>query len=89
MSRLTNGTFHQVEEEAGVVPFQIMEEEFTKGFFLVDVIYPSFSRFVRRIKQPARRKEKKYTSWQEGARKDVERAFSVLKNTWQSYSMIS
>jgi hypothetical protein len=35
------------------------------------------------IKVPATREEKKYTSWQEGARKDVERAFGVLKNTWQ------
>jgi hypothetical protein len=32
---------------------------------------------------PATREEKNYTSWQEGARKDVERAFGVLKNTWQ------
>jgi hypothetical protein len=32
---------------------------------------------------PATREEKKYTSWHEGARKDVERAFGVPKNTWQ------
>jgi hypothetical protein len=48
-----------------------------------DGIYPSYSRFARGIKVPANREEKKYTSWQEGVRKDVERAFGVLKNTWQ------
>jgi hypothetical protein len=61
----------------------IKKEEFNKVFVLVDCIYPSYSRFVRGIKVPATRKEKNYTSWQEGARKDVERAFGVLKNTWQ------
>jgi len=35
------------------------------------------------VKHPSNRREKKFTSWQEGARKDVERAFGVLKNTWQ------
>jgi hypothetical protein len=37
ISRLTDGTFHQVEEEAGVIPFKIMDEEFTKVFFLLMV----------------------------------------------------
>jgi hypothetical protein len=72
-----------LEAEAAVVPFMIKEEQFNKVFVLVDGIYPSYSRFVRGIKVPATRVEKKYTSWQEGARKDVERAFGVLKNTWQ------
>jgi hypothetical protein len=36
-----------------------------------------------KIKELATRKEKNYTSWLDGARKDVVRAFSVLKNTWQ------
>jgi hypothetical protein len=83
MDRFLDGTFHEVEAEAAVVPFMIKEEQFNKVFVLVDGIYPSYSRFVRGIKVPATREEKKYTSWQEGARKDVERAFGVLKNTWQ------
>jgi hypothetical protein len=83
MSRLTDGTYHQLEEEAGVIPLEIVDEECTKVFFLVDGIYPSYSRFVRGMKEPATRKEKNYTSWQKGARKDVERAFGVLKNTWK------
>jgi hypothetical protein len=83
MDRLLDGTFHELEAKAAVVPFMIKEGQFNKVFVLVDGIYPSYSRFVRGIKVPATREEKKYTSWQEGARKDVERAFGVLKNTWQ------
>jgi hypothetical protein len=82
MDRLLDGTFHELEAEAAVIPFEIKEEEFNKFFVLVDGIYPSYSRFVRGIKVPATREEKKYTSWQEGARKDVERVFGVLKSTW-------
>jgi hypothetical protein len=83
MEKLLDETFHQVEADAAVIPFLIKEEQFNKVFVLVDGIYPSYSRFVRGIKVPATREEKNYTSWQEGARKDVERAFGVLKNTWK------
>jgi hypothetical protein len=84
MDRLLDGTFHELKAEAAVVPFMIKEEQFDKVFVLVDGIYPLYSRFVRVIKEHATREEKNYTSWQEGARKDVERAFGALKNTpWQ------
>jgi Plant transposon protein len=83
MERMVDGTFHNLEEEAEVVPFEIGDEEFTKCFILVDGIYPKFSRFVKGIKEPTSLKEKKYTAWQEACRKDVERVFGVLKGTWQ------
>ena len=83
LERMIDGTFHQLEEEAKVVPFDIGEEEFNKCFILVDGIYPKFSRFVKGIKEPTSVQEKKYTGWQEASRKDVERAFGVLKCTWQ------
>jgi hypothetical protein len=38
---------------------------------------------VKGIKEPISAKEKKYTAWQEACRKDIERAFGVLKGTWQ------
>jgi hypothetical protein len=50
-----------LEAEAAVVPFMIKEEQFNKVFVLVDGIYPLYSRFVRGIKVPATRVEKKYT----------------------------
>ena len=84
LDRMTDGSFHALEEEAGVlVPFDIGEEQFHKVFMLVDGIYPSYSRFVRGMKQPVHRHERLFTQWQESARKDVERAFGVLKGTWQ------
>jgi hypothetical protein len=57
MDRLTDGTFHEVEGEAQVVPFETTEEQFNKLFFLVDGIYPSYSRFVKGIKEPPTRRE--------------------------------
>ena len=83
LDRMLDGTFHALEEEAGVVPFEVSGELFNNIFFLVDGIYPKYSRFVRGIKEPITQTEKYYTAWQEAARKDIERAFGVLKNTWQ------
>ncbi len=83
MDRMLDGSFHQLEEASGVVPFSISEEEFNKTWITVDGIYPQWTRFVKGIKQPVGRKEQRYTKWQEAVRKDIERAFGVLKGTWQ------
>ena len=84
MDQLLDGSFCDLEKEAGVVPFHLdQEEQFNKLFILVDGIYPKYSRFVRGIKQPITREQKKFTGWQEAARKDIERAFGVLKGKWQ------
>jgi hypothetical protein len=63
------------------VPYKIVgtEKPFQKSFILVDGIYPRYSRFVKGIKEPTSRAESKFTEWQESARKDIERAFGVLK----------
>jgi hypothetical protein len=80
--RLVNGQFHELEIESGAVPYKILEQEFDKLFLLVDGIYPNYSRFVKGIKEPIIESEKRFTAWQEGARKDIERAFGVLKACW-------
>lgn len=49
----------------------------------MDGIYPRWTRFVRGFKEPITDKEKLFTEWQEGARKDIERAFGVLQAKWQ------
>ena len=86
MDMLLDGTFEKVETESGIVPYTIGEESFDKSFILVDGIYPSFSRFVRGIKEPIDPTEKIFTAWQEGARKDIERAFGVLQAKYQFIS---
>ena len=49
----------------------------------MDGIYPPYSRFVKGIKDPNTQQEKYYTKWQEGARKDIERAFGVLQGRFK------
>jgi len=56
--------------------FQVLMEDIQASRF-------QFSRFVKGIKEPITPQEKRYTGWQEACRKDVERAFGVLKATWQ------
>jgi hypothetical protein len=81
LDRMTNGTFSRVEAEAGVVPFFIdgEMEGFNKTYFLVDGIYPRYTRFVKGMRQPILEEDKRFTKWQESARKDIERAFGVLQ----------
>lgn len=80
---LVDGSFKELEEEAGVVPYKILDKEFNKLFILVDGIYPRYSRFVRGFKEPTTERQKRYCGWQEGARKDIERAFGVLQAKFQ------
>jgi hypothetical protein len=85
LGSMIDGTFEELEAEAGVVPYTIegTVEPFQKGFILVDGIYPRYSRFVKGIKEPMGPAESRFTQWQESARKDIERAFGVLKNKFQ------
>jgi hypothetical protein len=84
LERLIDGSFEKVEEEAGVVPFNVGQEPFKKSFVLVDGIYPLFSRFVRGIKEPLTAEEKAFKKWQEAVRKDIERGYAgVLKQKFQ------
>jgi hypothetical protein len=83
LDRMVDGSFHKLEEETNVVPFRIGSEEFKHTWITADGIYPAYSRFVKGIKDPTNQEEKRYTSWQEAVRKDVERAVGVLEGCWQ------
>lgn len=83
LARFADGRFAVVENEAGTVPYSIGEEEFPQMFVLTDGAYPQFSRFVKGIKVPLTAEQKKYTGWQEAARKDIERAFGVIQILWK------
>jgi hypothetical protein len=78
-----DGSLDSLEDQSGVVPFKIGAHEFGKLFLLVDGIYPLLSRFVKGIKDPVDDVETSFNSWQEGARKDIERAFGVLQGRFQ------
>ena len=81
LEKMLNGSFAELEKD--VVPFKVAGEDFRRLFFLVDGIYPSWSRFVKGIKEPVYYGERKFTQWQEAARKDIERAFGVLQLKFQ------
>ena len=79
-----DGTFAELERQSGVVPYTMSNEEFMFMYFLVDGIYPRYSRFVKAIRQPILLHYRKFTSFQESARKDIERAFGVFQCKWQA-----
>jgi hypothetical protein len=76
--QLMDGSFAMKKEKC-VVPYFIGNKEFNYMYILVDGIYPHLIRFVHCIKESIQQKDKVYTAWQEGARKDIERAFGILK----------
>lgn len=81
MEKMLDGSFSSLESD--LVPFQVAGESFHHSFCLTDGIYPLLSRFAKPIKQPMIWKEKRYTAWQEGARKSIERAFGILKEKFK------
>jgi hypothetical protein len=84
IDRILDGTFEQLESNC--VPFQIGDKSFNRLYMLVDAIYPEYGRFVKANAEPITDVQKRYSSWQEGARKDIERAFGVLQCKWQCIS---
>ena len=53
-----------------------------KPYWLADLIYPKWPIFFHTCSDPVTEKEKLLAREQEGARKDVERAFGVLQAKW-------
>jgi hypothetical protein len=68
-----------IKGEAPRVQFSVNGRQYNTGYYLVDEIYPEWAALVKSIKAPQLEKHKVYASEQEGARKDVERAFGVLQ----------
>ncbi|KAI4965953.1 hypothetical protein ZWY2020_047363 [Hordeum vulgare] len=74
--------------------FTVNGHNYDKGYYLGDGIYPKWTTIVKTIPDPVGEKRKRFAQEQEGARKDVERAFGVLQsrrgivryptNTWST-----
>ena len=60
-------------------PYQIAIEDFTRPYFFADGIHPRWSVHMTAPQAPSTPAEKKITRKQESVRKDIERAFVVLK----------
>lgn len=52
------------------------------GYYLVDGIYPKWASFVQSFREPETEKKAYFSQMQEAVRKDIERAFGVLKGRW-------
>jgi len=66
--------------EAPQVQFSVNANEYRTGYYLADGIYPEWAAFMKSITLPQTEKHQLFAEHQEGARKDVERAFGVLQS---------
>ncbi|CAM0942820.1 unnamed protein product [Alopecurus aequalis] len=72
----------QLKGKAPQVNYTVNEKEYQIGYYLVDGIYPEWAAFMKSIPMAQTEKHKLFAQYQEGARKDVERAFGVLQARW-------
>ncbi|KAL1336273.1 hypothetical protein AAHE18_10G050600 [Arachis hypogaea] len=68
-----------LNDRAPEVNYTINGNNYTMGYYLADDIYPKWATFVKSISKPQGEKHKLFAQYQEGQRKDMERAFEVLQ----------
>ncbi|WVZ98671.1 hypothetical protein U9M48_044078, partial [Paspalum notatum var. saurae] len=59
--------------------FEVNGNTYNMGYYLADGIYPEWPAFVKSIRHPMEAKTQHFAKRQESARKDIERAFGVLR----------
>nr|GFB54877.1 protein ALP1-like [Tanacetum cinerariifolium] len=67
------------------VSFVANDVTYKKGYYLIDGIYPEWSVLMKSISKPRSNGYKRimYKNAHEATRKDVERAFDILKKKWK------
>lgn len=63
--------------------FHVNGTKYNMGYYLADRIYPDWATLVKTYSEPVSLKERIYAQTQESARKDVERAFGVLRSKFR------
>ncbi|GJX26529.1 ALP1-like protein isoform X1 [Tanacetum coccineum] len=71
-----------LNDTAPVLPYEVNGVGYEKGYYLADGIYPQWATFVKSFTVANDAKHAYFKRRQEGARKDVERAFGVLQGCW-------
>jgi hypothetical protein len=74
-----------IEELKGQAPrvqYIINGRQYNTGYYLANGGYPDWAVFVKSISLPISDKDKLFAQEQEGAGKDIERAFGVLRRRW-------
>ncbi|GJR69010.1 serine/threonine-protein kinase STY17-like protein [Tanacetum coccineum] len=76
--------FLRKPRRAPEIPFVANGVTYRSGYYLVDGIYPELAPLIKTNPEPSDDDHKRilYKQKQESARKDVERAFGVLKKKW-------
>ncbi|KAJ9563527.1 hypothetical protein OSB04_008687 [Centaurea solstitialis] len=62
--------------------FSVNGRQYKHGYYLADGIYPKWATFVKAYRYPTKPERIAFTERQESARKDIERAFAMLKSKW-------
>jgi hypothetical protein len=70
------------EGNAPQISYEINGHSYDKDYYLADGIYPSWATLVKTIRNAEDEKSKSFGKEQEAARKNVERAFSMLQSRW-------
>ncbi|KAK2438830.1 hypothetical protein QL285_023564 [Trifolium repens] len=72
--------FDDVEQgKTPSVNFCVNQRSYDMTYYLADGIYHSYPTFVKSIRLPQSEPDKLFAKYQEGCRKDIERAFGVLQ----------
>nr|GEW76536.1 hypothetical protein [Tanacetum cinerariifolium] len=72
-----------LNDTAPVLPYVVNGVGYEKRYYLVDCMYPQRVTFVKSFTVANDVKHAYFKKRQEGARKDVERAFGVLQGRWE------
>ncbi|XP_004966700.1 uncharacterized protein LOC101774740 [Setaria italica] len=69
----------ELKGHAPRVHYMVNGNQYNTGYYLADGIYPEWAVFVKSISLPITEKDKLFAQEQESKRKDIERAFGVLR----------
>ncbi|GJX84514.1 ALP1-like protein isoform X1 [Tanacetum coccineum] len=79
--------FSLLDDIDPVAPFECNGVTFEKGYYLADGICSQWASFVKSFTVASSEKNVLYKRKQEGARKDIERAFGVLQRRFGSFAI--
>ncbi|XP_071699964.1 uncharacterized protein [Rutidosis leptorrhynchoides] len=68
-------------------PFEVNGNQYTKGYYLTDGIYPDWATFIKGMSCLRDEPRIKFTRFQASARKDIERAFGFLQGRFHILSL--
>lgn len=65
------------------IKYKVNGNDYTMGYYLVDRIYPKWATLIQTITNPVGEASQLFARYQESYRKDVERAFGILRARWE------